>query len=170
MQHSTRDTTIGWALVAIQGVFIAAIVLLPRRPAFDGGPAIDGVAAALVVGGGLLGLWSFRHLGRGLTPTPLPNGAVGLVTSGPYRWVRHPIYTAVIAAMGGIALRTRSVGPMLAAGGLAAFLAAKARWEERHLLAGFEGYAAYAAHTPRFLAIRPTGMGPSAGPGADAAG
>lgn len=170
MQHSTRDTMIGWALVAIQGAFIAAIVLLPRRPAFDGGTAVDLIAAALVGGGGLLGLWGFRHLGRGLTPTPLPNGAVDLVTSGPYRWVRHPIYTAVMAAMAGIALRTRSLGPMLAAGGLVAFLAAKARWEERHLLAGFEGYAAYAARTPRFVAIRPTGMGPSAGPGADVAG
>lgn len=158
--HSRRDTIIGWALVALQFGFIAAVVLLPRDAAFDGGVAVDVFAWALVAVAGVLGLWGFRHLGSGLTPLPLPNGAVGLVTSGPYRWMRHPIYTAVMIGMIGVAVRTRSILPMTAAVGLVVFLNLKARWEETHLVAGFDGYAGYAARTARFLPLRrPEGDG-----------
>jgi protein-S-isoprenylcysteine O-methyltransferase Ste14 len=33
-------------------------------------------------------------------------------------------------------------------------LTAKARWEERRLAQRFEGYAEYAARTPRFVPVR----------------
>lgn len=39
-----------------------------------------------------LGLWSLHHLGRNVTPTAVPRPDASLVTSGPYRWVRHPLY------------------------------------------------------------------------------
>lgn len=153
--HSRRDIVIGWILVGIQGAFIAAIVVVPRDAAFDGGALVDVAAGALIAAAALLGLWGFRHLGSGLTPLPLPNGAVDLVTSGPYRWIRHPIYTAVIVGMAGIALRTRTPLVMGLAGGLGVFLWLKARWEERHLRDGFPGYADYARRTAMFLPIRP---------------
>lgn len=152
--HSRRDTLIGWGLVAIQLAFIAAIVLVPRDAAFDGGVIIDIAASALIATAALLGLWGFRHLGSGLTPLPLPNGAVDLVTVGPYRWVRHPIYTAVVLGMAGIALRTRTPLAIGLAAGLAVFLWLKARWEEQHLRDEFDGYEAYAKTTSMFLPTR----------------
>jgi protein-S-isoprenylcysteine O-methyltransferase Ste14 len=152
--HSRRDTVIGWFLVGIQFGFIGAIVLVPRDSAFDGGAAIDAISWALIAAAGLLGVWGFRHLGSGLTPLPLPNGAVDLVTSGPYRWMRHPIYTAVIVGMAGIALRTRTPVVIGLAIGLALFLSLKARWEERHLRAEFPGYPEYASRTGMFLPLR----------------
>jgi protein-S-isoprenylcysteine O-methyltransferase Ste14 len=155
MNHSRRDTLIGWALVGIQLLFIGAIVLVPRDAAFDGGVATDGAAWALIGLAGMLGVWGFRHLGDGLTPLPLPNGAVDLVTSGPYRWMRHPIYTAVMVGMGGIALRTRTPLVIAIAVGLAAFLWFKARWEEGHLRDGFPGYVEYAHRTAMFVPLRP---------------
>jgi protein-S-isoprenylcysteine O-methyltransferase Ste14 len=165
MHHSRRDTHIGWILVGIQFAFIAAIVLVPRDAAFDGGIAIDIAAAVLVGAAALLGVWGFRHLGDGLTPLPLPNGAVDLVTSGPYRWMRHPIYTAVIAGMGGIALRTRTPIVITIAIGLGVFLWLKARWEEGHLREGFPGYADYARDTSMFVPLRLPGR--AGRPGSD---
>src|SRR5512144_1913790 len=37
--------------------------------------------------------WLFRSIGRGITPTSATRKQHALVTSGPYRWVRHPLYT-----------------------------------------------------------------------------
>lgn len=164
--HSRHDRLIAWILVLIQFGFIAAIVLVPRDPAFDGGPIVDVVAWGLVIVAGVLGLWAFRHLGDGLTPVPLPNGSVDLITTGPYRWVRHPMYSAVIVGMAGIALRTRTPVAIGLALGLALFLWSKTQWEERHLREGFDGYTAYAASTPRFLPLRPHRGAGSPGPSA----
>ena len=48
------------------------------------------VGAALVVVGAAFGVWAGRELGRALTPFPKPR-PVGLVTTGPFAVVRHPI-------------------------------------------------------------------------------
>ena len=37
--------------------------------------------------------WLFSSIGRGITPTSATRTEHTLVTSGPYRWVRHPLYT-----------------------------------------------------------------------------
>jgi protein-S-isoprenylcysteine O-methyltransferase Ste14 len=154
MSHSRRDTIIGWSLVAIQGLLIVGVVVVPRHPVWDGGRAVDATAWALIALGAILGAWGFVHLGSGLTPLPLPNGAVELITSGPYRMMRHPIYTAVMVGMSGIALTTRTPIAMAIAAGLIVFLNAKARWEERHLRIAFAGYQEYAHTTARFVPLR----------------
>ena len=38
-------------------------------------------------------LWIFRTIGENITPTVETREKHELVTSGPYRWVRHPLYT-----------------------------------------------------------------------------
>jgi protein-S-isoprenylcysteine O-methyltransferase Ste14 len=52
--------------------------------------------AGVVVGalGSLLFLWTFHTLGPNLTDTVVTRAKHTLVTVGPYRWVRHPFYTA----------------------------------------------------------------------------
>jgi protein-S-isoprenylcysteine O-methyltransferase Ste14 len=37
--------------------------------------------------------WLFSNIGTGITPTSATRQQHVLVTSGPYRWVRHPLYT-----------------------------------------------------------------------------
>jgi protein-S-isoprenylcysteine O-methyltransferase Ste14 len=150
-QPTQHDRIIAWTLVAGQGILIVAIVIIPRRHAWD----YNGVVNAGALGGvgvaAMLGLWAVRHLGSGLTPLPLPNGAVDLVVRGPYRWVRHPIYTAVIIGLTGIAVRSRTPAAIAVAVLLAAFLAIKARWEEIHLQSAFPGYREYQKTTGRLL-------------------
>jgi len=49
------------------------------------------------VGGGvLLGVIAGARLGGSLTPSPIPRESGELTTSGVYRFVRHPIYSALL--------------------------------------------------------------------------
>jgi protein-S-isoprenylcysteine O-methyltransferase Ste14 len=106
--------------------------------------------AAVLIGFVLIGL-SAVWLGRGLTPHPAPNGRVTLRTGGPYKVVRHPMYVGVMLLALGSAVRAGSWVRLAAAVGLVVLFSAKARFEERALLANLAGYGEYAAHTGRFV-------------------
>ena len=41
----------------------------------------------------LLIYWMFSNIGSGITPTVATRSEHKLVTKGPYRWIRHPLYT-----------------------------------------------------------------------------
>ncbi|HYE85049.1 MAG TPA: hypothetical protein VEA16_01750, partial [Vicinamibacterales bacterium] len=53
---------------------------------------LSGVGAAIAAAGAALILRSRKHLGEAWSLVPKASGAAGVVTSGPYRLVRHPIY------------------------------------------------------------------------------
>ncbi|MGD2151615.1 MAG: isoprenylcysteine carboxylmethyltransferase family protein [Gemmatimonadales bacterium] len=56
---------------------------------------------------GLAGLtWAFRHLGHNLTAGLGAGADRTLVTTGPYRWVRHPMYSAWVVLQLGYCLIT----------------------------------------------------------------
>ena len=75
----------------------------------------------------------------------------GLVTTGPYRHVRHPIYAAVLLLVwAGVA--THAAGGTLALTALAtAAMAVRTRAEQRLVAARYPEYAAYAARTARLV-------------------
>ena len=50
-----------------------------------------GVALSLACAAGIY--WLFSSIGTGITPTSATRSEHKLVTRGPYRWVRHPLYT-----------------------------------------------------------------------------
>jgi protein-S-isoprenylcysteine O-methyltransferase Ste14 len=77
-------------LVTIQLVVLAALALT--------GPLLPrGVSMAPFAVGIALGLWSVWSMRRSrLRMVPEPHPSATLVTSGPYRWIRHPMYTAVL--------------------------------------------------------------------------
>lgn len=58
--------------------------------------------------GSLLLAWSALNLGRSLTPFPRPLPGCELVTTGAYRFVRHPIYCAVLIGALGLSLATEN--------------------------------------------------------------
>src|SRR5262245_11767963 len=64
--------------------------------------------------------WMFRHLGLNVTPTSVPREKATLVTSGPYRWVRHPMYSAALLLVFGTALLSANV--VVLAGGILMFV------------------------------------------------
>ena len=90
-------------------------------------------------------------LGSALTPSPVPNQAGELQTDGLYGLVRHPVYSGIILAVLGAALRSGSPLTVVLVVAMIAFFSFKARWEERRLVERYPSYAAYAARTPRLV-------------------
>ena len=62
------------------------------------------LGAALILGGGLIRFLALRALGESFTAIVHVVPGQGVVERGPYRWVRHPAYTAAIASLVGIGL------------------------------------------------------------------
>jgi len=107
------------------------------------------------VGGGLV-LWAFRSLGKNLTDTVVTRREHTLITSGPYRWVRHPFYDAVSCSIVANALIAANWFLLLT--GVTALLLIRLRTpiEEEKLIERFgDAYRAYMARTGRFLPRRP---------------
>jgi protein-S-isoprenylcysteine O-methyltransferase Ste14 len=82
---------------------------------------------------------------------PGPTRAAVLRTDGPYRFVRHPIYSGVLLLATAIAVTSGSAVSVVALAGLAALLNVKARFEEGLLRRRFPDYGAYVGRTPRFV-------------------
>jgi len=97
------------------------------------------------------GLAGTISLGRSLTPFPKPLDCTALVTTGIYRLIRHPLYTAVFCGSVGWAMVWRSWPALLAALALAPFFDAKARQEERWLRQRFPEYSSYERQIRRFV-------------------
>jgi protein-S-isoprenylcysteine O-methyltransferase Ste14 len=109
-----------------------------------------GVGLALIAG--LLLVWMFRTLGRNLTDTVVTRKQHSLVTTGPYRWIRHPLYTS--AAMMAPANFLAAANWFFLAAGCVVFLllAIRTRKEEQNLIARFgDDYRNYMQRTGRFL-------------------
>ena len=154
-QERRRDVRTARLLVAGQFALIAVIIVLPGRHDWPVPRALAVACAAGVVVGVAVMVLAATALGRGLTAAPLPNAHAQLRTGGLYRYVRHPIYSGLLLTMGSITLASGSLARLLALGLLVVLLAGKARWEEARLAERFEGYAAYAARTPRFAPFGP---------------
>lgn len=145
---------LGWLFVGAQVVLLVALVLLPTGTAWPMPLGLRLVSIGLTAAG-LVGIVAASlTLGRALTPTPLPNGRGELRTDGLYRYVRHPIYTGVLAVVVGVTLGSRQWAGLALGVVTVVFFAVKARWEEARLDEMFPGYADYAARTPRFVPFR----------------
>ena len=110
------------------------------------------VGVALGVIAGVLLVWTLVNLGKNLTDTVVTRRAHTLVTSGPYRWVRHPFYDAVLLLM--FANGLTAANWFILAGGVLVFalMVLRTRREEERLLARFgDPYREYVARTGRFL-------------------
>lgn len=130
---------------------MTAMVVYPRDAAWVPTSVRITIGTVLTAIAVVLGVLGALYLGRGLTPSPLPTASAKLVTKGPYRFVRHPIHTAVMILGVGISLRSGTIMVTVAFIGLIILFNLKARWEETRLVMSFPGYESYMETTDRFL-------------------
>jgi len=151
----TRDPSYFVLLPALLAAVVAAEVLGRRgRLLWPGGLVWPVVAGLTLVAAGIgLRAWSIVTLGRFFQYQIKVQPGHQVVTSGPYRYVRHPSYTGIAMVLAGIALASGDVWSLLAVAVLGgAGLAVRIRAEERQLTQALGGeYERFAAGRKRLL-------------------
>jgi len=146
-----RRQSVGSRAVFVGPMALTAVLLTAQRwPGWLGERLVPGgwtrywVGVTLVVAGLLLSVWARRMLGGNWSGTVTVKVGHELIQTGPYRWVRHPIYTGMLLALLGSALASGRVHGLLAFLIASIALWCKARVEERWMGEEFgERYAEY---------------------------
>ncbi len=148
----------GWAWVGAQFVLLGLVILLPAGDDWSRPGWLRTIGLLINLSGLALFALGVKGLGRSLTATPVPLERGELQTGGLYRFMRHPIYAAVILIIVGISIGSGSIVRAAIGAGTIVFFNAKARWEERRLAQTYPAYASYASVVPRFVP-RPVRLG-----------
>jgi protein-S-isoprenylcysteine O-methyltransferase Ste14 len=121
---------------------------------------LPGWSRWLGAGLGVVGLpllwWVFTNIGSNISETVLTKQEHKLVTDGPYRWVRHPLYSAALLEILALSLMAGNwLMALLWLIGVLVFRLIIIPIEETKLIAAFDGeYERYRARTgaltPRF--------------------
>jgi protein-S-isoprenylcysteine O-methyltransferase Ste14 len=140
----------GTGLVALQ------FGLLILQTAIAAPMVLQGIipAAAWLMAGASIALatWTLMHNRLGnFNIRPTPKVSAMLVTTGPYRWIRHPMYTSLLLGAGALAWMSHPVTEWLTWSALAIVLLLKSTLEEHWLREQYPGYAAYCLVSKRFV-------------------
>ncbi len=101
------------------------------------------IGGIFIITGGLLITTGIFKLGINLTAVPYPKEGAVLVETGPYRFVRHPLYAGAVLMAFGWALWAHGWLTIVYALILFIFFDIKSRREEIWLKEKFTGYANY---------------------------
>lgn len=91
--------------------------------------------------------FAFLSLRQVIQINPEPKAGGHLVTSGIYRILRHPIYTAIVMVLLGLWLREPTLVLAIVTAAVIVFLLVKTRYEERLLTARYPDYSQYRHRT-----------------------
>lgn len=147
------DAHLGKSLVAAQfGLLAALLWVCPLVAPIKAGlwPVVL-VQFAAVAWGAWAAVTMLRVQRKMFNIQPDPRGHQHLVIHGPYRWVRHPMYTSLLVFFGALAASSLQILAAALWFALLAVLLIKARHEEGLLRQQFADYDAYAQQTPRLL-------------------
>lgn len=97
-------------------------------------------------------VWARMHLGRYWSGAITLKEGHRLIRSGPYQFVRNPIYTGIITGVAGTAIAIGKVSGLVAVAIIFAVYSWKIRREEKLLAGEFGGeYAAYRREVPALV-------------------
>ena len=139
VKPTARHESIASRMSHILPLMLAALLLfwrdMPENPLFalvwPRSPATFWGGVAIIVAGFTFTIWARRVLGRNWSGTVTIKAGHELIQTGPYRWVRHPIYTGLLLAFAGTAVAVAEWRGLLSCAlALVAFVI-KLRIEER---------------------------------------
>jgi protein-S-isoprenylcysteine O-methyltransferase Ste14 len=141
--------------VGVRLVIIAMVLLLERVRAFrrplSHDPALAGIGLGLFLVGMAVAIWARVHLGRNWGMPMSEKADPELVTTGPYRWVRNPIYSGLLLAVIGTAIAVDAEWLVVVLG-VGAYFVYSAFMEQRLMAQQFpDTYPAYRSSTKMLI-------------------
>jgi protein-S-isoprenylcysteine O-methyltransferase Ste14 len=154
-----RESAVSWILHMLPLMLAAALLLDDRmsRGALQLAivpylPIYYWFGLALTAGGLAFTVWARVYLGSNWSGSVQVKEDHELVRSGPYRWVRHPIYTGLLAAFVGSGVALDEWRGLLAFMIVFAGLCYKLRLEERWMIETFgDAYLDYRKHSKALI-------------------
>ncbi|REA60100.1 isoprenylcysteine carboxylmethyltransferase family protein [Dyadobacter luteus] len=137
--------------VSVQIGLSGLYAFVPNLISFSAHRIIEVAGAILALAGLLVILAAVYQLRRSLTPFPSPVKNGELITSGLYRYIRHPIYSGIILAAVGYGLHAGDAFKLMISLALWILFYFKSRYEEEMLLAFYDHYKQYRSRTYRFF-------------------
>lgn len=146
MNASPGQTVKANTLVSLQFISLFALIFTTSR--FDNRI----IAVTLCFLGIMLAAWAIASMRRSkLRITPVPDANAILITIGPYKFIRHPMYTSIIVAVTGLLFSDFTWVRFFIAVALFIVLIIKLGWEEQMLLQKFPMYGEYLQKTFRLI-------------------
>lgn len=156
---SMKRGRIAWSReLRIRVVIVIVAILLIRLGVFrndrlDSSPWREGIGLVFFVSGLGFAIWARMHIGRNWGSPMSQKNEPELVTSGPYRLVRHPIYSGILLAGVGTAVALSWLW-LIAIGLAGIYFVYSANVEEHYLTEQFpDTYPAYRHSTKMFVPL-----------------
>jgi protein-S-isoprenylcysteine O-methyltransferase Ste14 len=137
--------------VGIQLLLFTGYVLVPALLNMKVNQITKIAGLALLITGTGIFLAGLYQLRKSLTPFPSVRPDGRLVTNGIYHFIRHPLYTGIIAGLFGYGLYYGNAGKIIIVAMLVVLFYFKSIYEERMLLVAYPDYGQYRRLTGRFL-------------------
>jgi protein-S-isoprenylcysteine O-methyltransferase Ste14 len=146
------DEPLGLVAVHHALFYLLLVVVVPLEALVVGGVAAGRLTGALVFAAGVgLYRWSAATLGGALSPFVSPHPGGRLVTEGPYRWLRHPMYLGQLAIAVGAPATLGCRWALALSFAAALVLFVRARLEENALARTYPSYADYRRRSKRLI-------------------
>ena len=116
---------------------------LPQKQIIQASPFSFSLGILIIIMALIVMLVSIKDLGRNLSPFPRPINNSNLVTTGIYRFTRHPMYYSLIFISTGVFIIKLSIYHLFLTISLALIIKFKIALEEKYLINKFKNYLLY---------------------------
>jgi len=142
-----------WVWITIQAILFSLLIFADFSRDLEAttmttniARALEGLALAIL----FVSIYNLRQ-SLNIAPQPVNNGE--LQSGGIYKYIRHPMYTAVFLVTTGIALNSGSYWKFVVALLIIIFFRVKTQYEEGLLKAKYPGYKKYMKSTGRYFPV-----------------
>ncbi len=116
---------------------------LPQKQMIQASPFSYLLGILIIIIALIIMLVSIKDLGRNLSPFPRPTNNSNLVTTGIYRYTRHPMYYSLIFISIGVFIIKLSIYYLFLTISLALIIKFKIALEEKYLMNKYKNYLLY---------------------------